>query len=243
MLTSIVILQHETWQLTRDLVDSIAKYTEAPYELVIVDNGSSDRLAVQYLERLDASTATVKLVLHEYNQGFAKAVNHALTLCEGEYILLLNNDCQITHPDWLTMLVDALEADDQVGIVSALTTAPDQSVYWQRWDQYRQLEVIDVALHGLPMVPMTCVLLPADVVDVVGNLCEDFFVYGEDDDYCMRLRQHGLKLAVHTGVLVRHLHKQTTKLLKIDLERYKAKARELLTDKYGTAWLHSETLL
>ena len=100
--------------------------------------------------------------------------------------------------------------------------------------------MIDVAVHGLPMVPFTCALLPADVLAVVGDLDEDFFVYGEDDDYCMRLRHHGLKLAVHTGVMVKHLHQQTTKLLKIDLEEYKTKARQLLNDKYGVNWQLAE---
>lgn len=234
--TSIVVLQHETWQCTRDLVQGLVRHTDVPYELVLVDNGSSDPLAIKYAESLRDKDFVNWVLRLPVNKGFAAAVNEALFHCEGEYICLLNNDCHVYEP-WLGKLVAACKADPNIGMVSAMTTARQQLVHWQRWTEYPAGSVVDVVAEAnLPMIPMTCVVIPARVIEQIGNLDPMFFVYGEDDDFCMRLKLAGLKLCVHTGVTVKHLHMQTTKLLKIDLEVHKARARSLLTERYGESW-------
>jgi SAM-dependent methyltransferase len=94
-LTSIVILTHNQLSYTRLCVDSIRQCTDEPYELIFVDNASTDG-TVEYLQSL----GNIKLVLNAENRGFPAAANQGMQLAVGRQILLLNNDT-VVPTGWL----------------------------------------------------------------------------------------------------------------------------------------------
>lgn len=121
-LTSIIILTLNNLESTKLCLESIREYTSVPYELILVDNGSSDG-TIEYLNQL----ADIQLVVNKKNRGFAGGCNQGIALSKGEQILLLNNDTVVSIR-WLDNLLKALNSDDSVGITGPLSnwTLPNQ---------------------------------------------------------------------------------------------------------------------
>jgi 2-polyprenyl-3-methyl-5-hydroxy-6-metoxy-1,4-benzoquinol methylase len=109
-LTSIIILTHNQLEYTRQCLESIRRLTDEPYELIVVDNASTDG-TVDYLRAMDG----LRLILNNTNRGFPAAVNQGIALSRGRQVLLLNNDTVVTT-GWLRRLLDALHSDPRIGL-------------------------------------------------------------------------------------------------------------------------------
>ncbi|HEV3259212.1 MAG TPA: methyltransferase domain-containing protein [Gemmataceae bacterium] len=114
-LTSIVIVTHNELDYTRQCTESIRQYTDEPYELVFVDNSSTDGTQ-DYLRSLPG----VKVLVNQENRGFPAAVNQGIEAAAGKQILLLNNDTLVTT-GWLRYLLQALHSDPQIGLAGPCT--------------------------------------------------------------------------------------------------------------------------
>ena len=122
-MTSIVIVTHNQLEYTRQCLDSINRLTDEAYELIVVDNGSSDG-TVEYLRSL----ADVRLIVNDANRGFPAAANQGMAVATGRQILLLNNDVVVTT-GWLFRLLRALHGDPAIGLVgpcSNFVSGPQQ---------------------------------------------------------------------------------------------------------------------
>ena len=100
--TSIVIVTYNQLGCTRACLDSIRFVTDEPYELIVVDNGSSDG-TVEYLR----SCPDVKLIENRDNKGFPAGANQGIRASRGAQVLLLNNDVLVTT-GWLRKMLEAL---------------------------------------------------------------------------------------------------------------------------------------
>ena len=111
-LVSIITINFNRLLDTVELINSIQKINYSNTELILVDNGSDECLdLIQY------KFQDVTLIKNEKNLGFAAANNIGIRRAKGKYILLINNDVIVTR-DFLEPLVQKLELDEQVGIVS-----------------------------------------------------------------------------------------------------------------------------
>jgi GT2 family glycosyltransferase/tetratricopeptide (TPR) repeat protein/glycosyltransferase involved in cell wall biosynthesis len=135
--TSIVIVTHNQFEFTRICVESIRKYTAEPYELIIIDNGSTDE-TVEYLKGLGLRVegrgpkegrdrrqegylpVRVQIVSNAFNRGFPAAANQGIQAATGQQMVLINNDTVVTA-GWLTRLLRALESDPTVGMVGPVS--------------------------------------------------------------------------------------------------------------------------
>ncbi len=238
--TTIVVLQHDNWRYTKRLIDSIEAYTRVKYHLVLVDNGSTDNEQSKTYAAHANLAGGHQVIMSPDNLGFAGGANLGIQEAlnrESDYVCLINNDCQVNTP-WLSKMIDAL-ADRwsfKIGAISAMTTAQGQSIYVRRWIVKGQNQIVDISLSRLGMIPFTCVVFLTRVIEQVGMLDDQFFCYGEDDDYCHRLKLAGYKLCVHTGVTIKHEHGITARQVVKNISEQKAKARALLTQKWGDAW-------
>jgi GT2 family glycosyltransferase/tetratricopeptide (TPR) repeat protein/SAM-dependent methyltransferase len=104
-LTSIIIVTHNQVAYTRACLESIRFVTDEPYELIVVDNGSTDG-TVEYLR----SCADVNLIENADNRGFPAGVNQGIRASTGAQVLLLNNDVLVTT-GWLRRMLEALESE------------------------------------------------------------------------------------------------------------------------------------
>ncbi|CAM3045559.1 glycosyltransferase family 2 protein [Paenibacillus sediminis] len=206
--TSIIIPTHNGLHLLNECVESIRKYTQVPYEIVIVDNGSNDGTLDYCLQEnmIFVSLAT--------NTGFASACNKGIAAASGDDLLLLHNDV-IVSDGWLKNLTKALHSDEQVGIVGPIANVASrqQQVKRRRYSYMSQFHRLSGQYNRsnrskwkyTNSVDGFCFLFKREVMDKVGSFDERFSPgYYEDDDYCLRARVHGYKILVCGDVLVHH---------------------------------------
>ncbi|MDT8717980.1 glycosyltransferase [Clostridium sp. 19966] len=209
MKTSIIILTYNQLAYTKKCLDSIKKYTqETTYEIIIVDNNSTDG-TVEWLK----SQKDLITIFNDDNLGFPKGCNLGIENSTGDNILLLNNDVIVT-PHWLENLLDALYSSDKIGAVGAVS---NYCSYYQSIpvSYSNDAEMIEFAQKNnltnkgiwderLLLIGF-CMLIKKEVVEKVGYL-DELFTPGnfEDDDYSLRIRLAGYKLLLCRDVFIHH---------------------------------------
>ena len=101
----------------KDSIESIWAQTEQDFELIVVDNGSTDES--RDIARSYQGRERYTLIENAENTGFSHAVNQGIAIARGEYVALFNNDA-FAEPDWLAELLKTAEADPRIFAVSSL---------------------------------------------------------------------------------------------------------------------------
>jgi GT2 family glycosyltransferase/tetratricopeptide (TPR) repeat protein len=251
-LTSIVLVTHNELAYTRLCLDSIRLRTDEPYELIFVDNGSTDG-TTEYLRRVavtprvSSGTGTasglqgVRLIENEGNRGFPAAANQGIGIAEGQNILLLNNDTVVTT-GWLRHMLDALAHDPKVGLVgpcsnnvsgaqqvpvnyAALSALDGFAWEWGKAQGDRLIEVD--RLVGF------CLLIRRTVIEKIGLLDERFGIGNfEDDDYCRRAIEADYLAVICGGAFVHHFGHATFRGSGVDFASLLAENER----KYDSKW-------
>jgi len=208
---SIIIVNWNTRALLQDCLRSIIAETRSSYEIIVVDNASSDGSARIVAEEFP----DVVLLANSENRGFAAANNQGLQVARGENVLLLNPDTIVldgavdTMLDWLSRHPDVGCVGCQVlegpGIIQRTCFADPNAInlaivelglmklarwipalghpWYVGWNRKTE-RVVDV-VSGMFM------LVPRAVLEKVGRLDEAFFIYAEEADWCRRIRRAG----------------------------------------------------
>jgi GT2 family glycosyltransferase len=222
----------------------LLRHTRSPYELILVDNGSTDGTP-EYLQEIRGrqGPTRVEIIRNETNVGFPAGCNQALAKATGRYLVLLNNDTVLT-PGWLEGLVAcSLQDWPGVGLVGPVTNAaPDaQGIRVP----YTRLEDLDgfaaqrrTAFAGKTQVVFRltgfCLLIRREVLDRIGILDERFGIgFFEDDDLCVRAREAGFRLLVAQDVYIHHFGNRTFQHLGLDTRRHLEASFALFREKWG----------
>jgi GT2 family glycosyltransferase len=207
-LTSIIILTLNNLAKTKKCLESIRTYTPEEYELIIVDNGSTDG-TIPFLKQFPE----IKLICNTENKGFAGGCNQALKIAKGEQFLLLNNDTIVSHK-WLFNMLQALHSNSQVGLVGPLSNMTlHQQLY--KMEYTNDEEYHRFALHqnihnpgrwkSVPVLSGFCLLFKREVLGEIGLLDEQYNIGNfEDIDYCYRALKAGFKALVAGDTFVHH---------------------------------------
>lgn len=172
-------------EFTRQAIASVIKYTDFPYVLTVVDNASQDG-SREYLQRLYDQGVIDNVVLLEENAGVAKASNLAWHLePDAPYYLKLDNDIVIRKPGWLGNMVRVIDKSPAVGVIA----------YNFEPTSYPLSQVDGIPLRVKPSGNLggACILVPHRTWQLLGDWCEDYGLYGEEDrDYGFRVSLAGL---------------------------------------------------
>ena len=226
MKADIIMPVYNQLEYTKKALWSIEAHTVAPYDLIIVDNGSTDGTD-DYLWGAEKELG-LRIITNDANLGFAKAVNMGILAGDSPYVVLLNNDVEVPQ-GWLMALIQAMEANPRIGAMGVLSTAKTQATYERR---FYPCGVQVFAKYQLGQLPYSCVILRRQAIDDVGLLDEEFFLYGEDDDLNIRLIKAGWSLAIHTDVTVKHEHGATS--TPGGFQHYRQAAMRRIKEKWGT---------
>ncbi|MEX2121004.1 MAG: glycosyltransferase [Pirellulales bacterium] len=237
-LTSIVIVTHNQLDYTHQCLESIRFRTDQPYELILVDNGSTDG-TVEYLRECD----DVRLIINDTNRGFPAAANQGIQASSGSRILLLNNDVLVTT-GWLDRLLAALDGDHSIGLAGPCSNNVSGS---QRVDaSYGDLASLDGfawdwghehdrRVEEVDRLVGFCLLVRRELVDAIGLLDERFGIGNfEDDDFCLRARQAGFKAVIARDAFVHHFGHATFQGSGIDLNGLLERNERLFREKWSS---------
>jgi N-acetylglucosaminyl-diphospho-decaprenol L-rhamnosyltransferase len=228
MILSIIIVNWNTRQHLLECLESIfANPTSAEFEVVVVDNASTDGSA----EAVAGTYPQVKLIRSSENMGFARANNRAVAITASQYWLLLNPDT-LVHAAAIDRLLQYLAEHSYVAAVGPMLLNPDgsgQLSIWRRPTLFREwwrLFHLDrlYPLSEYPPSTLTsqrarrvdilhgaCLLLRCNVVQAMGLFDEDYFVFSEEIDLCDRLGRAGWELHWVPEAVVTHKGSQSTR--------------------------------
>jgi GT2 family glycosyltransferase len=175
------------------------------FDVTVVDNGSTDGSAAYIRERWPEA----RVVALPGNAGFPAAINRGVEAGSGRFVALLNNDVELS-PDWLELLVAELERDPRVGFATGkLMRYDDRSVIEQAGHDFftcgrfepRGLDQPDTGQYDergpTAIVTAAAALYRREALEAVGGFDEDYFLYCEDGDVCLRML-----LAGYSGLYV-----------------------------------------
>lgn len=242
LLASILILVYNQLDHTQRCVASLRAHTRDPYELIFVDNGSTDGTAA-YLEELAQQDPRVRVITNRGNRGFAAGNNQAIRIAQGQALVLLNNDTVVT-PGWLDGLLAPFSARPDVGItgpVSNRVSGPQRvdhpndarleelPEFARRWTTTHRGETQEVR-----RVVGFCLAVRRKVVDAIGGLDEQFGSGNfEDDDFCLRAALAGFKALIAREVFIHHVGGQTFRGASIDYRHAMLRNWGLFKAKWG----------
>lgn len=221
---SIIVLTYNNLELNKKCFDSILKYTAYPnYELIIVDNQSTDG-TVDYLKELEKEGhPQVQIIFNQDNKGFAGGNNQGMQYATGDYILLLNNDTVISR-GWITGMVKHMENDAKCGMCGSVTNSIGNEsmicVNYQGQEAMMKFAYGYTAAHmgevfnDVDRLAMFCTMIRKDIIEKHGGLDEQYKVgMFEDDDYAQVVNKAGYNLVVAEDSFVHHVNNASFKKL------------------------------
>lgn len=189
---SIIIVSYNTAHLTKACLESL-RLAKGEKEVLVVDNASTDGSA----EMVKIHFPEVTLIENSINLGFGAANNVALARAQGEYIVFLNPDT-VVKPDAIEKAVRFMEENPQVGIAGGRILNPDgseQESVSLRYpgEKYTSGETKHLA-GRIACILGAFMIGRKSILDEIRGFDEDFFLYGEDEDLCWRIRERGYEV-------------------------------------------------
>lgn len=243
--TSIVLVLYNRAELTLQCLYSILKANNPSYEVIIVNNASTDETG-ELLKRV----AGARVVENEENVHYLRACNQAARLARGEYLLLLNNDAQLLG-DAVSAAVETLSSSGDVGGVGGKVILPDGTLQEAGSIIWRDGSCLGYGRGDSPFAPAHMFRRDVDYCSGVFLLTrrETFLeengfdesyapAYYEETDYCVRLWKRGLRVVYDPRVSVLHYEFASSSNVQDAIE-LQARHREVFLRKHGD-WLGSQ---
>ncbi|MFN3404744.1 MAG: glycosyltransferase family 2 protein [Cytophagaceae bacterium] len=202
-LVSVITINYNGVKYTCDLLSSLKKITYPNYEIIVVDNNSKEDPGEIEIQHPD-----VKLIRSKENLGFAGGNNVGMMVARGKYFLLLNNDTEV-DPDFMHPLVEKLETDPMAGAASSklIYYNSDNIIQYAGSSRINPFTGRNKTLgnkekdngqydgccttcyaHGAAM------MIPRKVVEKIGLMAEQYFLYYEELDFCERINAAGYNI-------------------------------------------------
>jgi GT2 family glycosyltransferase len=228
---SIIILNYNGKKFLYDCLNSVLAQTFDDFEIILVDNGSTDGSADFVKENF--TDDRIEIVASEKNLGFAGGNNLGLRHSDGEYIVLLNNDTFVDK-NWLLNLYETIKNNGEAGIVQSLVkTEGIPGKYYEKNGTLNLLghnimEVFEIGKDGTGEIFQAngcSMIIRKELVDSFGGLfLDEYFAYAEDSFISFKVKFAGLKILHTSKSIVKHLGSATTK-------EYKSSYRTFLQER------------
>lgn len=206
-LVSIIIPNKDhTDDLEKCLASVYSKSTYKNFEVIVVENNSTEEETFKYYEEAKLKYNNLKVIVWESGFNYSAINNFAVKQATGEYILLLNNDIEVITPDWLEQMLMFAQRKD-VGAVGVKLYYDDDTIqhagvivglggvaghahkYFAR-ENPGYMARASIA-QNLSACTAACLMIRKDVYDEVGGLEEGYAVAFNDIDFCMKIRAAG----------------------------------------------------
>ncbi|GAA4828670.1 glycosyltransferase family 2 protein [Paenibacillus vulneris] len=224
---SIIVLSYNTCQLTLNALQSVfASKTDFEYEVILVDNNSSDSSVNEVRKQF----SRVIVIENNENLGFSKANNQGIKIASGRYILLLNSDT-IVQTETLDTMIRFMDNHPSIGAAGCKVVlsdgsldkackrgfpTPSASFYYAfgiskmfpnnpKFNQYQLSYMDEDQDYPVDCLVGAFMMVRTQVINQIGGLDEDFFMYGEDVDWCYRIKEAGWEIHYYPYTQILHL--------------------------------------
>jgi len=231
---SICIVNWNAEKFLIGCLESIYKNNPAlKFEIIIVDNASVDNSITQVQKKFPKA----KVILNKKNAGFSVGNNVAIKHSSGRYILLLNPDTLVT-PGALEAMVKFMNKHQQIGVCGCRLVHPETRkieasarsfpsllpLLWNLsyldrlfqsnsfFNKYLMTRLAYNKVHEVDWVTGACLIVRREVINQVGALDENIFMYCEDVEWCYRIKKAGWKVYYYPKVEIEHYRGQSSKL-------------------------------
>jgi len=262
---SIIIVNYNVKEFLQNLLTSLSKaVTNLSFEIIVVDNGSDDGS----VELLRDKFPLVTLISNKENLGFSKANNLGLKIAGGKHILLLNPDT-IVQEDTFEKLINFFKEHQDAGMLGCKILNPDGTLqlacrrsFPGPWTSFCKVSGLSALFpnskifarynltfmdedqsYEVDAISGSFMMVRREVFEKIGGLDEQFFMYGEDLDWCYRVQKAGWKVYyVHETTII-HYKGESTKRSSLDETKVFYNAMHLFVKKHFASSLLVELIL
>jgi GT2 family glycosyltransferase len=245
---SVLVVTYNNLALTQLCLASIQRAAGAlPFELIVVDNASTDGTPAWLDETAARALLPLMVVKNPHNAGFAAANNQAASRARGDVLVFLNNDCVVVD-GWLETLVEHLDRDRTIGLIGPVTNSGGNGeaqlgTGYADLDHMRLFAADYTHAHAsqvedVPMLALFCAAMERERFRAIGGLDER---YGrglfEDDDLALAVQRQGWRVALARDVFVHHYGGASfSRLPPGEYLRLWWNNRRTFEKKWGTRW-------
>jgi len=212
MRLSVIIVHYNTQELTLRCIDSLKQVIDFEYEIIVVDNASSDNAKAVLLEK----HPDLIWITNEKNEGFGRANNLGAQKAQGKHLLLLNSD-MFVPAGVIEECLEVIEQDENIGVLGPKLTNEDgsfqKSTYYDSATQkelWKQNLILDKFVtfkeDSLDAVMGSFLLISKELFDKVEGFDPDFFMYCEEIDLCLKVKKQGKLIYYFEKVSAIHKH-------------------------------------
>jgi len=211
-MVAIIVLNWNGYEFTRKCLLSLSRVKSDHYQIVLVDNASTDNSIPRLKEEFDKP----KYLINEKNLGFTGGNNVGIryALEAGfEYVMLLNNDTEV-KPDFLAILLNTISQNPKLGAVQPLIYFLNNRI--EVWNAGGKFNVWTGGSLPITKIPASmdpyctdwitgcCILVRSSLIKQIGLLNDKYFAYFEDVDWSLRMREKGFDLVVVPSSVIYH---------------------------------------
>lgn len=251
---SVIIVNYNVRAFLENALISVQKaMRNLQGEIFVVDNASDDGSS----EMVQAKFPSVNLLANKKNFGFAKANNQALKQAQGKYLLLLNPDT-VVQENTFEVLLKYFEQQNDVGLATCKVLSPDGTLQLacrrsfptpfvafsklvglsdmfpksKLFGKYNLTYLNENESYEVDAISGSFMFLRREVFEKIGGLDEDFFMYGEDLDWCYRVQHNGWKVMYVPTTQIIHYKGESTRRSSIDEVKIFYQSMQLFVQKH-----------
>lgn len=213
---TIILLNYNNFNDTINCINSLKKVKYSNFEIIVVDNKSKNN-SLEILKSLEDSH--IHITSSQKNGGYAYGNNYGIAIAKkhkADFFLLLNNDTVVTDT-FINGLLACFSFEKNVGIGTCrimYNSEPDKIWYAGGKIDWNNLRAVHIGLNkrsyrnsGMEEVDFVsgcCMMISAQCLDKIGGLPEEYFMYYEDLDFCIKAQEAGFKLVYNPEAVIYH---------------------------------------
>jgi GT2 family glycosyltransferase len=206
----VIVLNYNGGGLIENCLKSLEKVNYSNLHILVVDNNSSD----DSVFKIEKKFSDLKIINNKKNFGFSKGNNVGIDFAlknDADYVLLLNQDTEV-EPDFLSKLIKEGEKDNKTGLLSPIIFLEKTKkiwfsggrINWWNMKAFHEFDLVKSKSFETSFLTGCSLLIKREVLEKIGPLDEDFFLYWEDVDYSVRAKKAGFKIKVVPESVIYH---------------------------------------
>lgn len=224
-LVSVIIPSKDHMGTLNRAIDSImGKTSYGNYEIIIVENGSSEEQTFLYYERIQLRYPNVRVITWTKPFNYSAINNFGVREARGEYLLFLNNDVEVITPDWMGEMLSVCQREEcgacgakllfpdntiqHVGVVIGMGGAAGHMFSGAPADEVHYEGRSDLT-QNVSAATAACLMVKRSVFEKVGGFDEELQVAFNDVDLCLKIREAGYLVAVNASAQLYHYESLT----------------------------------